>query len=70
MDFSSDIKNLVDGHPRVNLEHWLMGCPREIMNINLDEKRRVVEIDGKHFELNGHPDPKGEKGPLGESPDE
>ena len=29
MEWSIDPSNWLDGHPRINLEHWLMGCPRE-----------------------------------------
>ena len=29
MEWSIQEENMLDGHPRINLEHWLMGCPRE-----------------------------------------
>lgn len=29
LEWSLEEENLTDGHPRINLEHWLMGCPRE-----------------------------------------
>ena len=29
MEWSIQEENWLDGHPRINLEHWLMGCPRE-----------------------------------------
>lgn len=29
MEWSIKEENWLDGHPRINLEHWLMGCPRE-----------------------------------------
>jgi len=30
MDWSLEEQHLTNGHPRINLEHWLMGCPREM----------------------------------------
>ena len=29
LEWSIEEQNLTNGHPRINLEHWLMGCPRE-----------------------------------------
>jgi hypothetical protein len=29
LEWSIKEENMLDGHPRINLEHWLMGCPRE-----------------------------------------
>ena len=29
MEWSIKEENMLDGHPRINLEHWLMGCPHE-----------------------------------------
>jgi len=33
MEWSIQEENMLDGHPRINLEHWLMGCPRERLGI-------------------------------------
>ena len=30
MEWSIQEENMLDGHPRINLEHWLMGCPRKL----------------------------------------
>ena len=29
MEWSIQEENMLDGHPRINLEHWLMGCPAQ-----------------------------------------
>ena len=34
MEWSIKEENWLDGHPRINLEHWLMGCPREQQGVD------------------------------------
>ena len=33
LEWSLEEQNLTNGHPRINIEHWLMGCPRERLGI-------------------------------------
>ena len=39
MNWICDEDNLVDGHPRISLEHWLMGCPRDTIKIETREEK-------------------------------
>lgn len=58
LEWSIKEENWLDNHPRINLEHWLMGCPREQHGIDHDtEPVKVASpktVDNADFDLFSH----------------
>ena len=46
LEWSLEEQNLTDGHPRINLEHWLMGCPREKPEPTIYDATRCGMVQG------------------------
>lgn len=50
MEWSIEEQNLTDGHPRINLEHWLMGFPREKPEPTIDDELSAYRDEMKAAE--------------------
>jgi len=49
-EWAIEERNLIDGHPRINLEHWLMGCPREKPEPSIYDEFAVLQGEKKNID--------------------